>query len=64
EKVLKDDKEKVFVLEYSSGKEKRKEKVIKRSEGCWGKESLSEEGRVVGKREDYQEGYYYRGCNC
>ncbi|CAG8768272.1 18926_t:CDS:2, partial [Gigaspora margarita] len=89
EKVLKDDKGKVFVLEYSSGKEKRgfqegkvvgkekvqkiknccqkkgeEEKVIERSENSWGKGSLLEEARVIGRREGYQEGYYQRGCNC
>ncbi|CAG8856091.1 1778_t:CDS:2, partial [Gigaspora margarita] len=74
-KVLKDDKGKVFVLKYS-GKEKvvgrrescqkreEEEKVIERSKGSWGKGSLLGEGRVVGRREDYREGYYQRGCNC
>ncbi|CAG8855435.1 44540_t:CDS:2, partial [Gigaspora margarita] len=75
EKVLKDDKGKAFVLEYSDGKEKREkvvgekegcqkkegeEKVIERSEGCWRKGSLLGEGRVVERREGYREGYYQR----
>ncbi|CAG8822040.1 4509_t:CDS:2, partial [Gigaspora margarita] len=58
-KVLKDDKGKAFVLEYSA-----EEKVIERSEGSWGKGSLLGEGRVVGRREGYWEGYYQKGCNC
>ncbi|CAG8848914.1 28680_t:CDS:1, partial [Gigaspora margarita] len=89
-KVLKDNKEKVFVLDYSGRKGKKiqkgkvvgkkkaqkikncrekgrllrerkivrkresllgEEKVIEKSEGYWEKRSLSEEGRVVGRRE-------------
>ncbi|CAG8851029.1 13094_t:CDS:2, partial [Gigaspora margarita] len=79
-KVLKDDKGKVFVLEYSGEKGKRgfqegkvvgKEKVQK-IKNCQkkrrlleeGKGSLLEEGRVVERKESYQEEYYQRGCNC
>ncbi|CAG8527655.1 2793_t:CDS:2, partial [Gigaspora margarita] len=58
-KVLKDDKEKAFVLEYSSRNGKRgfqegkvdwKEKVQK-IKNCQEKEKLLEEGKVVRKRE-------------
>ncbi|CAG8816992.1 42259_t:CDS:2, partial [Gigaspora margarita] len=58
-KVLKDNKGKVFVLEYSSRKEKRiqeekvvgkekaqKLKTVKKKEGCWEKRRLSEKGKV------------------
>ncbi|CAG8827478.1 45468_t:CDS:2, partial [Gigaspora margarita] len=71
QKVLKDDKEKAFVLEYSGrkGKVVGKEKVQK-IKNCREKERLLGEEKVVRKRkekkrrEDYREGYYQRGCNC
>ncbi|CAG8850485.1 242_t:CDS:1, partial [Gigaspora margarita] len=67
-KVLKDNKGKVFVLEYSSRKGKRrfqKEKVVGKEKaqkikncqekGCWEKGKLPEKGRICWERKGYRE---------
>ncbi|CAG8847404.1 3784_t:CDS:2, partial [Gigaspora margarita] len=68
-KVLKDDKGKMFVLEYSGRKrmrirEGKGKKRLLREVKVIGEGSLSGEGRVVRRREGYWEVYYQRGCNC